>query len=132
MKSDDYIVWHFDFNKICVKDKESKQWRFYSMTVIKNTLVVQWLEKNQWKIQIIFKLVLLSIYQCKLQDDLWSELTSQAHADGTLPRDLSVKTVMDTWTLQMGFPVVTVTRDYESNTASVEQKRFLVGGKVIY
>lgn len=68
-------------------------------------------------------------YKAATQDDLWTELTKQAHADGTLPQYLTVKTVMDTWTLQMGFPVVTVTRDYESNTATVEQKRFLVGGK---
>ena len=43
--------------------------------------------------------------------------------------DLDVKTVMDTWTLQMGFPLVTVTRDYEAGAASVTQARFLVGNK---
>ena len=43
--------------------------------------------------------------------------------------DLDVKTVMDTWTLQMGFPLVTVTRDYEAGAASVSQARFLVGDK---
>ena len=43
---------------------------------------------------------------------------------------MDVKTVMDTWTLQMGFPVVTVTRQYGDNTARVEQTRFLVWDKV--
>ena len=28
---------------------------------------------------------------------------------------------MDTWTLQMGFPVVNVTRDYDSNEATLIQ-----------
>ena len=43
---------------------------------------------------------------------------------------MDVKTVMDTWTLQMGFPLVTVTRQYRDNTARVEQTRFLVWDKV--
>ena len=46
-----------------------------------------------------------------------------------MSRDLDVKTVMDTWTLQMGFPLVTVTRDYEAGAASCSQARFLVGNK---
>ena len=32
---------------------------------------------------------------------------------------------MDTWTLQMGFPVVTVKRDYAGNAASLSQERYL-------
>jgi len=53
-------------------------------------------------------------------------LTEQAHRDGTLNMDMDVKTVMDTWTLQMGFPVITVTRDYASQTAEARQSRFLI------
>ena len=67
-------------------------------------------------------------YKAATQDDLWRHLTEQvvivagptaeqhsyknlqAHRDGTLNMDMDVKTVMDTWTLQMGFPVITVTR----------------------
>lgn len=60
------------------------------------------------------------------QDDLWSALSDQAHADGTLPRDLDVKEIMDTWTIQMGFPVINVTRDYDRGTALVSQTRFLL------
>jgi len=61
------------------------------------------------------------------QDDLWHHLTVQGHKDKRLPEDMDVKTVMDTWTLQMGFPVVSVRRNYEKNTATVSQKRFLIG-----
>jgi len=61
------------------------------------------------------------------QDDLWHYLTEQAHRDNTLPEDLTVKIIMDTWTLQMGFPVVTVERDYgNSNKATIHQDRFLI------
>jgi len=61
------------------------------------------------------------------QDDLWGHLSVQGHKDGTLPKDMDVKSVMDTWTLQMGFPVVTVKRNYQDKTATVTQKRFLLG-----
>merc|ERR1712038_1268486 len=65
-------------------------------------------------------------YSAATQDDLWGHLTEQAHKDGTLAMDMDVKTIMDTWTLQMGFPVITVTRDYASGTADVRQSRFLI------
>ena len=49
------------------------------------------------------------------QDDLWEALTNVSHADGVLNEEQSVKEIMDTWTLQMGFPVVNVRRDYGQN-----------------
>ena len=67
-----------------------------------------------------------SKYDAAEQDDLWQHLTEQAHLDGTLPNDLTVKIIMDTWTLQMGFPVVTVNRNYNDNSATVTQERFLI------
>ena len=42
-------------------------------------------------------------------------------SDNTLAADLTVKDVMDTWTLQTGFPLLTVTRDYNTQTATVAQ-----------
>ena len=71
-------------------------------------------------------------YKAAEQDDLWRYLTEQAHEDGTLDDDVDVKMIMDTWTLQMGFPLVTINRNYEDNTAKVTQERFLVGGKVSF
>ncbi|XP_014280242.1 aminopeptidase N isoform X2 [Halyomorpha halys] len=59
------------------------------------------------------------------QDDLWAALTEQAHADGSLDQSLTVKEVMDTWTVQTGYPLVTVVRDYEKGTAKLTQKRYL-------
>ena len=41
------------------------------------------------------------------QDRLWEFLTAAGQEDGTLT-DLTVKQVMDTWTVQMGYPVVTI------------------------
>lgn len=39
---------------------------------------------------------------------------------------VDVKTVMDSWTLQTGYPVVEVIRNYTSGTAEVNQYRFLL------
>ena len=38
---------------------------------------------------------------------------------------VNVKEVMETWTLQMGFPVVTIMR-LDQETATADQKRFLI------
>ncbi|XP_042889263.1 aminopeptidase N-like [Penaeus japonicus] len=65
-------------------------------------------------------------YQNAEQDDLWQYLTTAAHEDGTLPTDLSVKKIMDTWTLQMGYPVIKVTRSSDGTSATVTQERFLL------
>ncbi|XP_050098879.1 aminopeptidase N-like [Anopheles aquasalis] len=65
------------------------------------------------------------IYGNAQQDDLWAALTEEAHANGVLPDAFSVKRVMDSWTLQTGYPVVTVTRDYAANAAHLTQERFV-------
>ena len=59
------------------------------------------------------------------QDDLWGFLTAVGQEDGSLT-ELTVKQIMDTWTVQMGYPVVTFIRNYVMNTASVSQDRFLL------
>ncbi|XP_066270940.1 aminopeptidase N-like [Branchiostoma lanceolatum] len=63
-----------------------------------------------------------------VQDDLWNSLTEAAQEDGRT--DVQVKEVMDTWTLQMGFPVVTVTRDYSNGRVTVSQRHFLYDPEV--
>ena len=60
-------------------------------------------------------------YEAATQDDLWRFLTTQAHQDGTLASDITVKQIMDTWTLQMGYPVVKVERNYQDGTAQISQ-----------
>lgn len=55
------------------------------------------------------------------QDDLWQSLTEQAHSDGVLSKDFTVKAIMDTWTLQTGYPLVTVKRNYDDHSAEISQ-----------
>ncbi|XP_049842575.1 aminopeptidase Ey-like isoform X1 [Schistocerca gregaria] len=59
------------------------------------------------------------------QSDLWAALTAEAHRQGALPTGVTVEAVMDTWTLQTGYPLLTVSRDYRSGTLSITQVRYL-------
>lgn len=59
------------------------------------------------------------------QDDLWLALTDEAHKQKSLPKNLTVKVIMDTWTLQTGYPLITVTRNYEKKSAEITQNRHL-------
>lgn len=65
-------------------------------------------------------------YQSATQDDLWLALTLEAQKSGVFDMSMSVKEIMDTWTLQTGFPYIQVTRDYESNQINFEQRRFIL------
>jgi hypothetical protein len=44
------------------------------------------------------------------QDDLWQALTEIAQESGALDSNQTLKEIMDSWTVKMGYPVVTVTR----------------------
>ncbi|XP_015184599.1 PREDICTED: aminopeptidase N isoform X1 [Polistes dominula] len=65
-------------------------------------------------------------YQSAEQNDLWNALTKQAHKDKVLDPTITVQQIMDTWTLQTGFPVVTVTRNYLNGAATLTQERFML------
>lgn len=56
-------------------------------------------------------------YKTATREDLWRCLNESAS-------EVDVKKVMDTWTTQSGYPVVTITRNYETNSASIRQQRF--------
>jgi len=42
-------------------------------------------------------------YKNAEQENLWEALTEAAHKTGALPKDYTIKTIMDSWTLQTGY-----------------------------
>ena len=62
-----------------------------------------------------------SQYGNVVQDDLSQHLTKAAHEAHTLPRHLTVNTILDTWTHQASYPLVTVTRSPSGTSATVYQ-----------
>ncbi|KAH8346459.1 hypothetical protein KR084_000853 [Drosophila pseudotakahashii] len=65
-------------------------------------------------------------YKNAEQDNLWESLTQAAHNIGVLPKDYEIKIIMDSWTLQTGYPVINVSRDYTTRTAKLTQERYLL------
>jgi hypothetical protein len=60
------------------------------------------------------------MYGNTVEGELWAALDSAAQEDSVqLPAD--IKTIMNSWTLKMGFPVVTIVRNYTSQTAIATQ-----------
>lgn len=59
------------------------------------------------------------------QEDLWMALSKAAHDMKSIPADLDVATIMDTWTLQKGIPLVNVERHYQIKSATISQSRFI-------
>lgn len=58
------------------------------------------------------------------EDEVWGALTSQAREDMTLAEPTTVQEIVKSWVTKDRLPVVCVTRDYQNNSACVEQ----VGG----
>ncbi|XP_058127378.1 aminopeptidase N [Anopheles ziemanni] len=58
------------------------------------------------------------------QDDLWELLTAHGHKASTLPSDIDVKRIMETWTLQPGYPVLTVERN--GTQLHISQQRYIL------
>ncbi|XP_043934238.1 aminopeptidase Ey-like [Protopterus annectens] len=56
-----------------------------------------------------------------IHDDLWTNLQKVVDAQNTISLPKSIKEIMDTWTLQMGFPVVTV----NTTNGEISQRHFL-------
>lgn len=61
-------------------------------------------------------------YNNTIYDDLWVHLQKAVANQTAVKLPKSVKSIMDTWTLQMGFPVVTV----NTTTGLITQKHFLL------
>ncbi|XP_012262215.2 aminopeptidase N-like [Athalia rosae] len=63
-------------------------------------------------------------------DDLWEALELEKTENGSsLHPFFKVKTIMDTWTTQKGYPLVTVIRNYTTATQEITQERFLLKGR---
>lgn len=56
-------------------------------------------------------------------NDLWGQLDLHSN-------NMNITLFMDTWTRQMGFPVISVTVDKKNNVAVFKQKRFLFDSAV--
>ncbi|KAG5881692.1 hypothetical protein JTB14_002175 [Gonioctena quinquepunctata] len=64
-------------------------------------------------------------YKTFFGDDIWLSLTEQARFDEKLPQPITVNEIAASWITKDRLPVVTVTRNYELNTANFTQRVYL-------
>lgn len=57
-------------------------------------------------------------YSNAVHDDLWEAVNDVQNAK---LKDTSVKEIMDTWTTQAGFPVVTAEKNYDNKQVTLSQ-----------
>lgn len=65
---------------------------------------------------------------------LWEIFQAESNSQMSLPPDVPIQQLMSSWTMQPGYPVLRVTRNYDSGRVTVSQQRFLRnprGGKVM-
>lgn len=62
-------------------------------------------------------------YKNAVRGDLWKIMTEFGHQDKTLPGNLTVDVIMENWTNQAGYPVVSAVRN--GTSIHVSQQRFL-------
>ncbi|XP_070069334.1 aminopeptidase N [Drosophila takahashii] len=65
------------------------------------------------------------------QRDLWNSLQEAALQKEVIPFDFNLNRAMDSWTLQGGYPLVTLIRDYETGRVNLKQTRFFKGQDII-
>lgn len=61
------------------------------------------------------------------QKEFFEAFQELAVSKKVIPEDFDLNKAMESWTLQGGYPLVTLTRNYESGTISLIQSRFLLG-----
>ncbi|XP_056632551.1 aminopeptidase N [Diorhabda sublineata] len=64
-------------------------------------------------------------YKTFFGDDVWLSLTEQARFDEKLPQPITINEIAASWITKDRLPVVSVTRNYEDNTANLSQKVYL-------
>ncbi|XP_051547222.1 thyrotropin-releasing hormone-degrading ectoenzyme-like [Myxocyprinus asiaticus] len=63
------------------------------------------------------------MYGNAARDDLWNKLSEAMQREG---KDINITEVMDRWTLQMGYPVVTISKTNSlDNNVSISQEHFV-------
>ncbi|XP_073838653.1 aminopeptidase N-like [Musca autumnalis] len=65
------------------------------------------------------------------KDDLWLIFNEVAHKYKRIETHYNLKTIMDSWTLQAGFPLVTVKRNLQTGCMEIAQQRFLENSTIV-
>ncbi|KAF7645481.1 hypothetical protein LDENG_00203890, partial [Lucifuga dentata] len=71
------------------------------------------------------------MYSNAARDDLWSKLSQAMRSEG---RNIDIGDMMDSWTLQMGYPVISISKNQSdqllTHDITISQEHFLYGQEV--
>uniref|UniRef100_A0A1A9WJU0 Aminopeptidase n=1 Tax=Glossina brevipalpis TaxID=37001 RepID=A0A1A9WJU0_9MUSC len=67
-----------------------------------------------------------SAYTADDYSSLWNTLTIKARSYQRMDRKVNLNTIIGSWGLQTGYPLLRVTRNYRTNNAYITQERFLL------
>lgn len=65
-------------------------------------------------------------YKNAEHNDLWKVMTQFGHEHKTLPQNLTVKEVMDSWIVQPGYPILSAIRNSDNTSITISQQRYLL------
>lgn len=66
-----------------------------------------------------------SSFNSTTEDDLFLALERAVKEDKTLDKDLKVPQIFKSWSNQKGFPLLTVTRNYDNGSITISQRRYI-------
>lgn len=71
-----------------------------------------------------------SAYQTATQDDLWDLYTQTAQSESIIPKTVTVKALMNSWSAQSGYPLITIDRNYSSEIGIINQTKIVEDSNV--
>lgn len=64
-------------------------------------------------------------YKSTNQDDLWGLFTRRAHNQSIIPENITIEALMNSWTTQSGYPVITVSKNYTAGVLNINQTKMM-------
>uniref|UniRef100_A0A6P4F3G2 Aminopeptidase n=1 Tax=Drosophila rhopaloa TaxID=1041015 RepID=A0A6P4F3G2_DRORH len=109
---------------------EAHIWAAYSeMKVQKATVLLDMLRRvmgdEAWQMALRRFLVIYA-NRSATTSDFWDVLQLQVDRNGRLGKGLNITRLMESWLQQPGYPLLTVTRNYDDQSAVVRQQRFFI------
>ncbi|XP_066994898.2 aminopeptidase N-like [Anabrus simplex] len=121
-KPDDCYTLYNDFSKVngSLQSRKLQGLKYtWIMSMLSHALTAETFQEA------LRKFIDKRAYKTFKEEHLWNTLNTQAWIDHSLEKPMSVQNVISSWVKRDRYPVVTVTRNYDNNSALVKQEVFI-------